>query len=258
MSACAAARSATGVPGDHRVADRGKPHRQVLEEQPNDVGHQFVVAGEPVPQRVLVERDRGRRPPSAAAAVAVLFDDGEQHRRIDRLREIAVHAGGQAPLAIAVHRVRRHGDDADVLARDALAHANRDGRVESAHDRHLQIHQHQVEGLALEPGQGLAAVLGDRHVMAAAGQQAGRDPLVDHVVLDEQDARAPAHPRPSASAPAVDFAHGGSGGRRLRADRAFDRGQQIGGVDRLGEVRRDAQLGAARLIDCSRPTSSAS
>ena len=111
-----------------------------------------------------------------AAAVAVLFDDGEQHGRIDRLREIAVHARGQTPLAIAVHRVRRHGDDADVLARDALAQANRDGRLESAHDRHLQIHQHEVEGLAIEPRQGLTAVLGDRHVMAAAGQQAGRRP----------------------------------------------------------------------------------
>ena len=53
---------------------------------------------------------------------------------------------------------------------------------------------------------------------------------------------------PIASAPAVDVAAGGGGGRRLRADRAFDRGQQIGGVDRLGEIRRDAQLGAARLV----------
>ena len=127
-----------------------------------------------------------------AAAVAVLFDHGEQHRRIDRLREIAVHARGQTPLAIAVHRVRGHGDNADVLARGALAQANRDGRVEAAHDRHLQVHQHEVERLAIEPRQRLTAVLGDRHVMAAAGQQAGRDPLVDHVVLDEQDADAPA------------------------------------------------------------------
>ena len=86
--------------------------------------------------------------------------------------------------------------------------ANRDGRVESAHDRHLQIHQHEVEGLAIEPRQGLTAVLGDRHVMAAAGQQAGGDPLVDHVVLDEQDAGAPAV-----------GAHGQGAGRRFRGRR---------------------------------------
>ena len=100
----------------------------------------------------------------------------------------------------------------------------------------------------IEPRQRLAAVLGDRHVMAAAGQQAGGDPLVDHVVLDEQDAGAPAFGAHRPGRRPSTCAGRRRGGRRLRADRAFDGGQQIGGVHRLGEVRRDAQLGAARLV----------
>ena len=133
-----------------------------------------VVAGEPVPQGVA----RRTRPASSTAAarvplVAVLFDDGEQHRRIDRLREIAVHAGGQAPLAVAVHRVRGHRDDADVPARGALALANRDGRLEAAHHRHLQVHQHEVERLALEPRRAPRGRRGRRSPGGRAGS-AGR------------------------------------------------------------------------------------
>ena len=57
-------------------------------------------------------------------------------------------------------------------------------------------------------------------------------------------------PAAIASVPAAAFDASGRLGRRRRpsAERAFDRGEQIGRVDRLGQIGRDAELGAARLI----------
>ena len=49
------------------------------------------------------------------------------------------------PRAIALHRVRGQRDDRQVPAGRALALADRRGRLEAAHLRHLHVHQHDVE-----------------------------------------------------------------------------------------------------------------
>ena len=70
LSEWAAARRLAGVTVGHRVPDLGQPHRKVLEKHPNDIGHQFRVAGEPVLQGRRVEGDwlddGGLEPPSVS------------------------------------------------------------------------------------------------------------------------------------------------------------------------------------------------
>ena len=94
----------------------------------------------------------------------------------DRLREVVVHAGLEAQLALALHRVRRHRDDVRPRSRPPLVDAP--GRLEPVHLRHLDVHEHRVVGLALERLQRLDPVgrprrPGSPPSRAAAGPAAG-------------------------------------------------------------------------------------
>src|SRR5258706_501875 len=53
-----------------------------------------------------------------------------------RLAEVVVHAGRQAALAVALHRVRGHRHDRQVPAGDTLALADRARRLEAVHLGH--------------------------------------------------------------------------------------------------------------------------
>ena len=55
-----------GVAAGHRIPDRRQPHRQVLEEHPDHIGHQLVVAGHPAPQRRPRRTSAAGPPPPAA------------------------------------------------------------------------------------------------------------------------------------------------------------------------------------------------
>ena len=68
-----------------------------------------------------------------------------QHADSNGFGHVLVHAGLQAPLAIALHGVCGHGDDRHVLAGFRLSLPNGLRGVESIHLRHLHIHQHHVE-----------------------------------------------------------------------------------------------------------------
>ena len=94
----------------------------------------------------------------------------------DRLGEIAVEAGGQAALAIALHGVGRQRDDRHVAAAFSLALANRPERLEAVHLGHLQVHQDDVEAGCLERGEGRAAVRGDDHAYDPDARACGRPP----------------------------------------------------------------------------------
>src|SRR5262249_38004577 len=64
----------------------------------------------------------------------------------DRLREVIVHAGGQALVAVALHRVGRHRHDARPRA---IAPANDLARgLQAVHLGHLHVHQDHVVGLS--------------------------------------------------------------------------------------------------------------
>ena len=58
-----------------------------------------------------------------AHAVREPFDDGTQRGQLDGLREIGVHAGGEARFAVAVERVRGHRHDRNVAATRRLGPA---------------------------------------------------------------------------------------------------------------------------------------
>ena len=63
-----------------------------------------------------------RGPPgSAGAAAAESLDGRDQLVDVDRLREVAVHAGGQAAFAIALHGVRGERDERQPPARRAFS-----------------------------------------------------------------------------------------------------------------------------------------
>ena len=104
----------------------------------------------------------------------------------DRLRDVVVHAGREARLAILGQRVRRHRDDVRAaLLRPALADPARG--VEAVELRHLHVHQDDVVRLPLERLDRLEAVRRDVGAVAEPLEQAERDLLVHRVVLGEQD-----------------------------------------------------------------------
>ena len=82
--------------------------------------------------------------------------------------------------------MRRHRDDRQVTIRAAFARPDGCCRLEPAHLRHLHVHQHGVEAVALDGGERFLPVAGDRHPMAPPLEQAGREPLIYGVVFREQ------------------------------------------------------------------------
>jgi hypothetical protein len=77
----------------------------------------------------------GRLRPEARGAVV---HGGGQLLGVHRLREVVVHAGGQAFLAVADHGVRGERDDGQARrAGLALAAPDGDRRGEAVHHRHL-------------------------------------------------------------------------------------------------------------------------
>ena len=108
---------------------------------------QFVVAVHPEKRSLAVNDRRRARLVLGTRGRDPLLDRGKERHRIDRLGQIAVHAGGEAALAIAAHRVRGHGDDPHARRGALLARADAGGRFEAAHLRHLHVHQHDVERL---------------------------------------------------------------------------------------------------------------
>ena len=179
--------------------------------------------------------------------------------RIDRLREVAVHAGGQAALAIAGHRVRGHGHDADVAA----------GRRARARESRRSPRGRPSPASAGPSARGRTSRCSSRASASRPScatvtwwprrvSRPDRDPLVDHVVLDEQDADA-------RTAGAHRQRAGRSAARRRRGrPPAWRRARARWRVEQIGE-RRPAWSGRRRCRARrsatgrrSRPTRSAS
>ena len=62
---------------------------------------------------------------------------------IEGLADVVVHAGIDAFLLFMHHGMRRHGNDRQFTA--IVQQANRTGRGETIHDRHLNVHENQIE-----------------------------------------------------------------------------------------------------------------
>ena len=66
--------------------------------------------------------------------------------------------------------------------------------LQAVHVRHLHVHQDQVEALAVGAFQRLPAGRGGHHVVPAPFQQPRRQPLVDRIILGQQNAQPAARP----------------------------------------------------------------
>ena len=111
--------------------------------------------------------------------------------RVDRLGDVVVHAGVDAAFAIAAHRVGGHRDDGQFTpVRQA---ADRAGRRDAVHDRHLHVHEHDVVIVGRRLRHHVerdGAVGGKFNNETGLAEQFGGDLLVQIVVLDKQDAAA--------------------------------------------------------------------
>ena len=127
----------------------------------------------------------GLRRPSCSTSCA-------EPPRVERLGQVFVHAGREAALAIAFHRVRGHRDDRHVRApvsrsRSRIAAVASKPPISGI----CTSISTTSNAVALERVERFAAVAGDRHLVTAPFEQARREPLVDRVVLGEQHVQAP-------------------------------------------------------------------
>ena len=154
FSPCAASRSASASRRSSARSIWRSDDGESGPKQRDDLLQEPAIAARVAERRAFVERSRrssaasgdwSRRGGCAAAASEPL-DGRDQLVDVDWLRQIAVHAGFQAALAIALHGVSGQRDERQRAgAASASPLADRLRRLEPAHLRHLQVHQHDVE-----------------------------------------------------------------------------------------------------------------
>jgi hypothetical protein len=108
--------------------------------------------------------------------------------QFDRFGDVIVHAGPQALFPILVEGIGGHGQDGERAAAGQPADGR--GGLQPVHDRHLDVHQHQVKGGLVHHLDRGFAIVGEAHPHAHAFQQQAGHLLVDHVILDQQDVGA--------------------------------------------------------------------
>lgn len=79
--------------------------RALVCEQAHDLGGEFLVAMQAADEIDLVDWWRRRHK-------GVTFHFGKERAGFGRLRQVAVHSGGEAALAVAAHGMRDHRDNA--------------------------------------------------------------------------------------------------------------------------------------------------
>ena len=116
----------------------------------------------------------------------------QTHEGVDLvgLADMVVHARGQAGFTVGGHRIGRHRHDRQVRVPEVVTDVA--GGCQAIHHRHLQVHQHDVEG-RLGGGHGghrFLPIGGDEHPGAFVFQQFPRHLLVVGVVLGDQQAQS--------------------------------------------------------------------
>src|SRR5207247_2354101 len=101
------------------------------------------------------------------------------------LRDISGHTRVQAALAVAVHGVRRHGDDGKRFP--ARVSADDPRRLQTVEHRHLDVHQYQIVLAALQLRYGFAAVVRQIESESPLAQDCGYHLLVYLVVFHDED-----------------------------------------------------------------------
>ena len=103
---------------------------------------------------------------------------------IDRLRQYAVHSGGEATIAFFALRVR--GDCVDRRSRAALARPKSPRHFDTVDDGQLHIHEDDVVTIRFEQRKRARAVCCNHHFVSESPQRFAGELLTDDVVFDEQ------------------------------------------------------------------------
>ena len=123
--------------------------------------------------------------PVSAIRKAEFRQDAAQAIDLDRLGQIAVHARRFAALAVAAHGIRGQRNDRHVSRGFQFADFARCGHA--VHDRHLQIHEHDVKSAAPgTPRNAFRAVVRDFHAASEALEKLDGDLLIDEIVFHQQ------------------------------------------------------------------------
>jgi hypothetical protein len=146
--------------------------------------------------------------------------------------------------------VSGHGNDRNSAARgECFPLPNRRDGLEAVHLRHLHIHQDQVKLPVFERFQRTAAVVCHHNGVSLFFQSASCHSLVDGIVLRDEDSQsAPQPPKTRAfrrEAPGLATALGFAGPLQAAAEQRLNGFEEIGGLDRLRQVRADVEGSAA-------------
>ena len=98
-------------------------------------------------------------------------DGREELRGPDRLREVVVHAGREAVIAVFLPRARRQGDDGQMSPGGPLPLPDRPHDLEAVELRHVDVQEQQIEGNFSHQVQRLPAVGRHPHGVTPPGQQ---------------------------------------------------------------------------------------
>ena len=107
--------------------------------------------------------------------------------RVDRFRDVVVHAGGETVQAVFIEGIRRHGEDRCRCV--SGQGADPAGGFEAVQHRHLDVHQDQRVAAVLCHGHGSRPICGQIDVETGVFEQTARNLLIDWFVFGEQDAR---------------------------------------------------------------------
>ena len=180
---------------------------------------QFLDAGavvaEPGGQHAAVDRGAGARGwrRRAVANRQPALEGGAQPVDRHRLCQIGVHAGGEAALLFAAHRIGRHRDDRRARAAVlGLRRAQPARQLVAVHARHVQIGEHRRIAPGRPCRQRLAAVLGGIGGEAEEPQLAHQHIAIDRMVVDHQQPRRCAAGASQPSPPEIGGRGKGDGG----------------------------------------------
>ena len=132
-------------------------------------------------------------------ALSPVGQGGVEPGRFDRFGEVFLHTECQAPIPLLHQGVGRHRQHRQVV--EAGVAAQTPGGLPAIQHRHVEVHEHQVEGEGsvvpsshllrpLQQPQGLRAVLGHGDPHGHAVEQFNADLLVHLVVLHQQHPQA--------------------------------------------------------------------
>ena len=120
------------------------------------------------------------------ASVTLFLNEDVKRRRVDWLRNISIKTNGEASLTVTAHRVGRHRQNPSIFACLSLPGPYHARSLQTAHDWHLKVHQHQVVAAAGKFFDRVDSVDGDSDPVSAPRQQTTRHLLIDDVVFDQQ------------------------------------------------------------------------